>query len=309
MIQFFIITPVLNAAHYIDDTVLSVVTQTGDCTVRYHVQDGGSTDGTVEKLESWLRLMKAGSLPKHCNNVVFSYSSMPDQGIYDAVNKGFGDHEGEMANDVMMAWINAGDRLEQGALQTVASIRGLYPEISWISGGLAQINDQGSIVKYSPGGSSVSQRALATGLYEGRRLGFLQQEGVFWSYALWKSVGGKIAAGLKLAGDFQLWRQFAMHSPCFRVNSITGVFRRHADGLSRDFGAYNNEIDSLLAGDAGRVRDDTLQELIQLDQAKDRDGMMKAGFMGPVVLWNEEKSAWNVMTSVIDPHNVVTSQD
>lgn len=306
MQRTFILTPCLNAAHYIDDTILSVIGQVGDFAIRYHVQDGGSTDGTINRLEYWAQQLKKTDFPGFCRELEFSYDSGADDGIYDAINRGFGSHEQYMAEDTMMAWINAGDRLEQGALQTVATVRRMYPQIPWISGGLAQINEEGSPIKYSPGGSAVSQRALAAGLYEGRRLGFLQQEGMFWSYSLWKLAGSGIAAGLKLAGDYQLWRQFAQHSPCFRVNTITGIFRRHADGLSSNYMAYNNEVDLLMSGEAGQVRDDTLHELIRLHQSGDRDGMIKAGFNGPVLVWNEIKSAWDAMSSVVDPGNIVT---
>ena len=306
MQRIFILTPCLDAAHYIDDTILSVIGQVGDFAIRYHVQDGGSTDGTVNRLEYWARQLKTTDFPRFCRDLEFSYGSGPDEGIYDAINRGFDSHEQYMDENTMMTWINAGDRLEQGALQTVATIRSTYPLIPWISGGLAHINEEGSPIRYSPGGSSVSQRALAAGLYEGRRLGFLQQEGVFWTHALWKSAGSGIASGLKLAGDYQLWRQFAQYSPCFRVNTITGIFRRHADGLSRDFQAYNDEVDLLMSGVAGQVRDDTLNELIRLHQSDDRQGMINTGFNGPVVIWDEKKSAWDVMASVIDPGNIVT---
>ncbi len=306
MQRLFILTPCLNVIRYIDDTILSVVGQVGNFAIRYHVQDGGSTDGTVERLEYWSRQLQSAACPGICRDLEFSYSTGPDEGIYDAINRGFGAHERDMTDNTMMTWINAGDRIEQGALQTVTTIRRMHSQIPWISGGLAQINDEGSLVRYSPGGTSVSQRALVAGLYEGRRLGFLQQEGMFWSYSLWKSAGGGIMPGLRLAGDFQLWRQFARHTPCFRVHTVTGAFRLHADGLSRDFEAYNNEIDALLSGAAGQARDDTQRELAALHRSGDRQGMIKAGFNGPVVVWNGETSAWDVMGSAIDPANIVT---
>jgi hypothetical protein len=306
MQQFFILTPCLDVIRYIDDTILSVAGQVGDFSIHYHVQDGGSSDGTVDRLEYWSRQLGSGGFPVFCRNLEFSWSSGPDTGIYDAINRGFGGHARDMDDATMMSWINAGDRLEQGALQTVGAICRLHPMIPWLSGGLAHINDAGSPVRYSPGGTAVSQRALAAGLYEGRRLGFLQQEGVFWSHALWKTAGGAIAAGLRLAGDYQLWRQFAQHTPCFRVHTVTGAFRLHAGGLSRDFRAYNDEVDRLMSGAAGELRDDTWHELLELQRQGDRQGMIRAGFNGPVVVWNETGATWDVMGSVIEPGNIVT---
>ena len=55
MQHFFVLTPCLNAAAYIDDTILSVAAQAGNFSLRYHVQDGGSSDDTVSRLEAWSR--------------------------------------------------------------------------------------------------------------------------------------------------------------------------------------------------------------------------------------------------------------
>ncbi len=90
MQRIFILTPCLDAAHYIDDTILSVIGQVGDFAIRYHVQDGGSTDGTVNRLEYWSKQLKSAEFPNLCHGLKFSYSSGPDDGIYDAVIRGFG---------------------------------------------------------------------------------------------------------------------------------------------------------------------------------------------------------------------------
>ena len=54
--RFAIVTPVFNGARFLDETILSVLAQAGPFGLRYHVQDGGSTDGTVEKLAAWKEL-------------------------------------------------------------------------------------------------------------------------------------------------------------------------------------------------------------------------------------------------------------
>lgn len=51
--NFVVTTTVLNGARYIDEAILSVVTQPGPFRVRYHVQDGGSSDATLAKLAAW----------------------------------------------------------------------------------------------------------------------------------------------------------------------------------------------------------------------------------------------------------------
>ena len=148
--------------------------------------------------------------------------------------------------------------------------------------------------------AAVARKAIVAGLHDGRRLGFLQQEGVFWSYALWRKAGGLLNSRLKLAGDFDLWRRFAEHAPCHALNSVTGFFRRHEGGLSSNIQQYFDEVDGLLSGDAASRRDAVLQELTQLAARNDREGLARAGFLGPVVLWNSETCAWERKTALIN---------
>ena len=43
--SILIVTPCKNAIHLIDKTILSVITQSGDFIIYFHVHDYGSTDG------------------------------------------------------------------------------------------------------------------------------------------------------------------------------------------------------------------------------------------------------------------------
>lgn len=298
MQQFFILTPCLNAAHYIDDTVMSVVAQVGEFPIRYHVQDGGSTDDTLERLEAWSLRLNRGDWPKLCSEVEFTYSSMPDNGLYDAINQGFNKAGNNLSGECMMTWVNAGDRLEQGALQTVTAIRSMFSGAPWITGGLAQINDKGSPITVVPTTLAVSQKAVAAGIHDGRRLVFLQQEGTFWSFSLWCAAGGRIDPALKLAGDFDLWRHMAAHVPCLRVATVTGYFRRHEGGLTADINDYFAEIDALMGESDVALRDSVYAEIQGLIAQKDQTAMIKAGFCGPVVVWNAEISSWEGRTAL-----------
>ena len=61
--DLFITTPVLNAAATIDQTIQSVVSQAGPVRIRYHVQDGGSSDGTWERILQWQARLARGDWP------------------------------------------------------------------------------------------------------------------------------------------------------------------------------------------------------------------------------------------------------
>lgn len=73
-IKFSIITVTYNAVESIEETILSVINQ-HNIQFEYIIIDGGSTDGTIDILK------------KYAKFITF-WISEPDNGIYDAMNKG-----------------------------------------------------------------------------------------------------------------------------------------------------------------------------------------------------------------------------
>jgi len=99
---FSIITVTFNAADTLPSTLRSVAEQT--CNLYEHlVIDGASTDGTIDiAREHESRLMR--------------FTSSPDAGIYDAMNKGLAMAEGDY-----VIFLNAGDRFHSpDTLQHIA---------------------------------------------------------------------------------------------------------------------------------------------------------------------------------------------
>ena len=130
--RFAIVTPVLNGEKFLDQSILSVVSQTGPFTIRYHVQDGGSKDRTLEILAAWKSRL-ARDFPVFCEGIEFSFASAPDRGVYEAINRGFAPCA--YADADAMAWINADDRFEPGAFATVNSMRPRSPARQRLSSG------------------------------------------------------------------------------------------------------------------------------------------------------------------------------
>lgn len=89
-VKISVVTVCYNAVKELERTMLSVLNQTYD-NVEYIVIDGGSTDGTVEIIK------------KYADRLAY-WVSEPDQGIYDAMNKGIKVATGEWIN-----FMNAGD--------------------------------------------------------------------------------------------------------------------------------------------------------------------------------------------------------
>lgn len=93
-----IITPSYNNAQYIRGTIDSVLYQTWGA-VEHIVVDGGSTDGTIDILQSYPHVR---------------WISEPDRGMYDAINKGI-----RMATGEIIAYLNADDRYLPHTVATV----------------------------------------------------------------------------------------------------------------------------------------------------------------------------------------------
>jgi glycosyltransferase involved in cell wall biosynthesis len=87
-----VITVSYNAAKHIEDTILSIVEQTYP-NIEYIIVDGASTDNTASIIEKY-------------QSKITHFISEPDQGIYDAMNKGLKRATGEY-----VCFINADDQL------------------------------------------------------------------------------------------------------------------------------------------------------------------------------------------------------
>lgn len=133
---FYIITPAFNALRWLPACVRSVADQCGgDVQVHHHVQDGGSTDGSVAWLASWQR--EHAPTPGY----TFSYASAPDAGLYDALNKAWDRMPPEA--DVT-AHLNADEQYLPEALQQVAAAWKQGPEADLLTTTYLLCNEDGT---------------------------------------------------------------------------------------------------------------------------------------------------------------------
>jgi glycosyltransferase involved in cell wall biosynthesis len=253
---FVIVTPAFQAVKFIDDTISSVVGQRGGMKVRYHVQDGGSTDGTVEILKAWeARLQEQNSFGGGAQ-VQFSWESKKDVGMYDGISRGFecayGSLDERSASTSLMTWLNADDMLAANSLVTAWSFFVEHPEFHWITGLCGLMNESGAVVSVMQEPPVFAQTHLAMGSHDGRRFPFVQQEGCFWRMALWRTAGG-LNRSLKLAGDWDLWRRFAALTPLMKLQTVLGLHRRHAAQKTSVITDYHLEVDDLLQRDTPDV--------------------------------------------------------
>lgn len=240
---FAIVTPVRNSVLFIDQAIESVVNQLGQHDVYYHVQDGGSNDGTIERLKYWQDEIHENNL-----NLRFSWDSCRDGGMYDAINRGFDAISCRCPNipsdEIISTWINADDLLATNALQTVSTFFNAHPQFDWVTGISSIIEENGASVALFDVPKAFSRDLLRLGFYDGTKGPYVQQEGTFWRLSLWQLVNGA-DPGLQFAGDWDLWRRFAEFSPLVKVDSVLGYHRRHAGQLTADHKRYSEEIASV----------------------------------------------------------------
>jgi glycosyltransferase involved in cell wall biosynthesis len=242
--RFAIVTPVLNGEKFLDQSILSVVSQAGPFTIRYHVQDGGSKDRTLEILAAWKSRL-ARDFPVFCEGIEFSFASAADRGPYDAVNRGFA--ACAYAHADAMTWIGSDDRIEPGAFATVGEIFRDFPDIDWVTGRTTIISEAGPMMCMPPPLMIFPRQAIAAGIFDGRFAeNCIEQEATFWRPRLWQKAGG-VDPNFRLAGDFDLWRRFARHTDLVVVDAILGCYRVRPGQLAGDMARYRAEIDASLS--------------------------------------------------------------
>jgi glycosyltransferase involved in cell wall biosynthesis len=109
-LKISIVTPSYNQCEFIEESVRSVISQKGDFFIDYIIVDGGSTDNSIDVIKKYDALVKEGKWPVQCRGIRYRWHTGPDNGQSDAINKGLGMAEGDIA-----AWLNSDDYYLPGA--------------------------------------------------------------------------------------------------------------------------------------------------------------------------------------------------
>lgn len=233
-----IITPSFNRSDYLDETIQSVLSQSGDFELEYIIQDGLSSSNVVEIYAKWEKYVSSGNFIPACKSVTFQVFSEGDLGMYDAINKGFARSSGDI-----MAWLNSDDYYLPHALRGIHEAFEQHSDIQWIVARAACFNRNGCLVRAGYEPNAFSRELISRGFYRGDLPGFnwLSQDAMFWRKSLWTQAG-PLDSSLKLVADFKLWQAFSKKADLVKINLFTGGYRFHGEQLTGNPMAYSNEL-------------------------------------------------------------------
>ncbi|SHG57627.1 Glycosyltransferase involved in cell wall bisynthesis [Chryseolinea serpens] len=222
-LKISIVTASYNQGEFLERTISSVLSQ-GYANLEYIIIDGGSTDNSVEIIK------------KYAHHLAY-WVSEKDDGMYDALNKGFARATGDV-----MGWLNSDDILLTGALFTVHEVFTTFPQVKWVTGMPVSIDERDRIISFQPV-QAWSKIKIASGQYQ-----WIQQESTYWRRELWEKSGARLDSSFSLAGDFELWARFFRYEKLFSVHIAMAGFRKRSQGQKslEGIATYNQQVNAIL---------------------------------------------------------------
>lgn len=224
-----IVTPSYNQAEYLEQTILSVLNQSGRGTcfeLEYIVMDGGSRDGSADIIRRYADELK-------------HWQSERDGGQTAAINAGM-----RLVTGQIRGYINSDDYYLPGAFERVLELAASYPSADLIYGACQKVDAQGN--RLSEQLSTITSLDDILNLWDvwlrpHHNLNFIQPE-VFWTDRYAKQVG-EFNDSLYYAMDFEYWlRGFASGISVARTDAPLAAFRVHAAQKTADRAASIREL-------------------------------------------------------------------
>jgi len=209
-----VIIPSFNKVKYIGETLTSLIAQDYPH-LEVIIQDPGSTDGSLKIIGSYVKKYPG----------IFKLYKEKDGGQLDAINKGF-----EKANGDVLAYINADDTYELGALRKVGGYFLGHPDSLWLAGRGKVINKKGDEV------------AKAIAIYKNILLkinsyklllvtNYLIQPSVFLTRKAWSKYG-PFQGKTKFVMEYEMWLRMGKKCMPAIIDDNLSSFRMSGENIS-----------------------------------------------------------------------------
>lgn len=205
-----IVIPTLNQARFIEETILSVLSQNYP-NLEVIVCDGGSTDGTLEILKKY-----DGSL---------TWTSEPDRGQVDAINKGL-----RLATGDVVAYLNSDDIYTPNTLLTVGKYFSEHTDTQILTGKCLNMDENGmetrSLIKI------YKNFWLMLGIDKCLMvLDYVSQPSTFWRTELIHTIGF-FDGEYRNAMDYDFWLRVTRQYKLKFINQYLSKFRIYPTSIT-----------------------------------------------------------------------------
>lgn len=216
-----IVTPSLNQGEFIEETVLSVLSQNYP-SLEYLVMDGGSSDDTLKVLEKYSDRIK--------------WVSEADKGQTNAINKGL-----RLTDGAIVGYLNADDTLLPGSLWKVAEAFTRHPDAMWAVGKCRIVDWQNNEIRKPI--TSYKNLLLKWGGFPLLVVtNYISQPSTFWRRDALETVGF-LDESLHYVMDYDYWlRLYSRYSPVF-IPEYLATFKIHPSSKTTSTGHRNVYIE------------------------------------------------------------------
>ena len=203
-----IITPNFNGGLYLEETIKSVLNQTYN-NIEYIIVDGASSDNSLEIISKY-------------KEKISKIISEPDNGMYDAINKGM-----KLSKGSIIAYINSDDFYPKNIIANVVNFFNKYSNVDLVYGDLIYVDKNSKIIR------KISYPNYNLKCQFASNYSLIGQPSSFWRKRLIDNIG-IFNNKYKFAGDHDFYIKSGLNNVIKHDSELISFFRIHELSLTNN---------------------------------------------------------------------------